>query len=43
MEASQRQLRVLVIDDDRDSAMAFAELLKLDGYVVQIVTDALKA
>jgi CheY-like chemotaxis protein len=43
MEASLPQLRVLVIDDDRDSATAFAELLKLDGYVVQIVADALKA
>ena len=43
MEASPPQLRALVIDDDRDSATAFAEMLKLDGYVVQIVTDALKA
>jgi CheY-like chemotaxis protein len=43
MEVSPLQLRVLVIDDDRDSATAFAEMLKLDGYVVQIVTDALKA
>jgi CheY-like chemotaxis protein len=43
MEASPPQLRVLVIDDDPDSATAFAEMLKLDGYVVQIVTDALKA
>ena len=43
MEASPPQLRVLVIDDDRDSATAFAEMLKLDGYTVRVVTDALKA
>ncbi|WDZ97387.1 PAS domain S-box protein [Herbaspirillum sp. WKF16] len=42
-QPGRRQLRVLVVDDNRDAALTLAELLGLHGYVTEVAHDGRKA
>lgn len=40
IENQETQLRILVVDDNKDAALTLAELLKRAGYVVETCFDA---
>src|SRR5215213_9501096 len=43
MEASDRQVRVLVVEDDKEIAHVLQRSLRLDGYEVKLAADGVQA